>query len=114
MKKYVSWNVNGLRAVMNKGFCDFFREVEAESVAYVVCQHFGIDTADYSFAYVASWSRDKELETLKASINRIHTAAAEMISCMEGQEKEQAQSAPQRRKQAGRLHKSIKKAAPSR
>lgn len=90
------------------------REVEAESVAYVVCQHFGIDTADYSFAYVASWSRDKEMETLKASINRIHAAAAEMISCMEGQEKEQAQSAPQRRKQAGRLHKSIKKAAPSR
>ena len=29
------------------------KEVEAESVAYVVCQHFGIDTSDYSFGYVA-------------------------------------------------------------
>lgn len=37
------------------------REVEAESVAYVVCQHFGLDTGEYSFGYVAGWSQDREL-----------------------------------------------------
>lgn len=36
------------------------KEVEAESVAYVVCQYFGIDTSDYSFGYVAGWSKDRE------------------------------------------------------
>ena len=45
----------------------FVREMEAESVAYVVCQHFGIDTADYSFGYVAGWSHGKNLSQLKAS-----------------------------------------------
>lgn len=59
------------------------REVEAESVAYVVCQHFGIDTSDYSFAYVTGWSRDKELPELKASLDCISTTAAEMIDALE-------------------------------
>ena len=44
------------------------KEVEAESIAYVVCQHFGIDTSDYSFPYVTGWSRGKELPELKASL----------------------------------------------
>ena len=35
------------------------KECEAESVAYVVCQHYGVDTAEYSFPYVAGWSSDK-------------------------------------------------------
>lgn len=55
------------------------REVEAESIAYVVCQHFGIDTADYSFPYVTSWSSGKELDELKASLDCISKTAAEMI-----------------------------------
>ncbi len=59
------------------------REVEAESIAYVVCQHFGIDTSDYSFAYVTGWSRDKELPELKASLDCISTTAAEMIDAIE-------------------------------
>lgn len=59
------------------------REVEAESVAYVVCQHFGLDTSDYSFSYVASWSRDKELDELKASLDCIGTTAAELIDNIE-------------------------------
>ena len=42
-------------------------EVEAESVAYTVCQRYGIDTSDYSFGYVAGWSKDKELPELNAS-----------------------------------------------
>ena len=59
------------------------REVEAESIAYVVCQHFGIDTSDYSFAYVTGWSRDKELPELKASLDCISTTAAEIIDAIE-------------------------------
>jgi hypothetical protein len=54
-------------------------EVEAESIAYVVCQHFGIDTADYSFPYVTGWSSGKELNELKASLDCISKTAAEMI-----------------------------------
>ena len=56
---------------------------EAESVAYVVCQHFGIDTSDYSFAYVASWSRDRELSDLKASFNVIQKTAGSIIDGIE-------------------------------
>lgn len=59
------------------------REVEAESVAYVVCQHFGMDTSEYSFGYVAGWSRGKELDELKASLDTIRTCAAYLIDAME-------------------------------
>lgn len=59
------------------------REVEAESVAYVVCQHFGIDTAEYSFGYVAGWSKGKELGELKASLDTIRTCAADLIDAIE-------------------------------
>lgn len=55
------------------------REVEAESVAYVVCQHFGIETGDSSFAYVTSWRKNKELPELKASLECISKTAAKMI-----------------------------------
>lgn len=57
----------------------FVREMEAESVAYVVCQYFGIDTADYSFGYVAGWSHGKDLSQLKASLELIRNTAAELI-----------------------------------
>ena len=59
------------------------REVEAESIAYVVCQHFGIDTADYSFGYVAGWSKGKEMQELKASLECIRSTAAELIDGVE-------------------------------
>lgn len=55
------------------------KETEAESVAYVVCQHYGIDTSDYSFTYVATWSADKEVPELKASLDTIRRAASELI-----------------------------------
>ena len=55
------------------------KETEAESVAYVVCQHYGIDTSDYSFAYVATWSADKEVPELKASLDTIRRTAADLI-----------------------------------
>ena len=75
------------------------REVEAESVAYVVCQHFGIDTSDYSFGYVAGWSRGKNLPELKASLDTIRATAAELIDGVEGKGRELApptQARPQR------------------
>lgn len=59
------------------------REVEAESTAYVVCQHFGIDTSDYSFAYIAGWSKGRELNELKASLDCIRETAAELIKGVE-------------------------------
>lgn len=55
------------------------KEVEAESVAFVVCSHYEIDTSDYSFAYVAGWSSDKELNVLKSSLDTIQKHAAELI-----------------------------------
>ena len=59
------------------------REVEAESIAYVVCQHFGIDTSDYSFGYVATWSANRELPELKASLQTIRDAASSLINDIE-------------------------------
>ncbi|EHO15818.1 hypothetical protein HMPREF9623_01729 [Stomatobaculum longum] len=59
------------------------KEVEAESVAYTVCQHYGIDTSDYSFAYVASWSEGKELPELKESLGTIQKAASELITAID-------------------------------
>ena len=56
------------------------KEVEAESVAYTVAQHFGIETSDYSFAYIAGWSAGKDTPELKASLDRIRTAADELIT----------------------------------
>lgn len=58
-------------------------EVEAESVAFVVCQHFGIDTSNYSFGYVAGWSRGRELAELKASLDIIHSTAGEIINAIQ-------------------------------
>lgn len=72
------------------------REVEAESVAYVVCQHFGMDTSDYSFGYIAGWSNGKELEELKSSLGRIRNAAAELIEGIEGPTLEHAETRPRR------------------
>lgn len=59
------------------------REVEAESIAFTVCQHFGLDTSDYSFGYVASWSSDKEIKELKASLETIRTTASALITEIE-------------------------------
>lgn len=59
------------------------KEVEAESVAFTVCQHYGIDTSDYSFAYVAVWSHGKDTPELKASLDKIHKAASEMIKAID-------------------------------
>lgn len=64
------------------------KEVEAESVAYTVCQHYGIDTSDYSFSYVVGWSKDKDTPELKASLETIRKTAAEMIHSINEKMKE--------------------------
>ena len=64
------------------------KEVEAESVAYTVCQHFGIDTSEYSFGYLAGWSSGKEMTELKESMDTIRKTASKLITDIEGALKE--------------------------
>ena len=59
------------------------KEVEAESVAFTVCSHFGIDASDYSFAYIAGWSKNRSAPELKSSLGLIRDAATEMITQIE-------------------------------
>ena len=70
------------------------KEIEAESIAYTVCQHFGIDTSDYSFGYIAGWSSGKEMPELKSSLDTIRRTSSELIMGIETQlleiEKERA------------------------
>lgn len=80
------------------------KEVEAESVAYTVCQHYGIETSDYSFAYIAGWSQGKETPELKAFLNRIRTAASEMITAIDAQ-----LQVEERKQNRNRKHKVRKK-----
>lgn len=61
------------------------REVQAESVAYTVCQHYGLDTSDYSFGYVAGWSRGREMEELKSSLETIRSTATDIINGIDAQ-----------------------------
>ena len=60
------------------------REVQAESIAYTVCQHYGLDTSDYSFNYIATWSSGRELAELKKSLATIRATAAELINTIDG------------------------------
>ncbi len=59
------------------------KEVEAESIAYVVCNHFGLDTSDYSFGYVAGWSSNRNMEELKKSMNTIRDTSNRLINEIE-------------------------------
>ncbi|MDR2532339.1 MAG: DUF3849 domain-containing protein [Oscillospiraceae bacterium] len=61
------------------------KEVEAEAVAYVVCQHYGIETAENSFGYIADWSSGKEMPELKNSLETIRGAAHELITKIDSQ-----------------------------
>ncbi len=61
------------------------KEVEAESVAYTVCQRYGLDTSDYSFGYIAGWSSGKDMAELKSSLERIRSAADELITGIDAQ-----------------------------
>ena len=76
------------------------REVQAESVAYTVCQHYGLDTSDYSFGYVAGWSSGKELSELKASLETIRATANDLITKIDGHLAQLQQEREARQEQA--------------
>lgn len=59
------------------------KEVEAESIAYIVCNHFGLDTSEYSFTYIASWCESKDMKALRASMDTIRKTSAEVIENIE-------------------------------
>ncbi|MBC1890074.1 toprim domain-containing protein [Listeria booriae] len=59
------------------------KEIEAESVAFVICSKYGIDTSDYSFPYLASYSSSHELEELKQSFDKIQKQSSALIEKIE-------------------------------
>ena len=59
------------------------REVQAESVAFVVCNAYNIDTSEYSFGYIAGWSSGKEMSELKESLSIIQDCSSDMIKSID-------------------------------
>ena len=53
--------------------------MQAESIAFIVCNYLNIDSSEYTFPYIASWSSDYELKELQDSLQTIQTAANELI-----------------------------------
>mgnify|MGYP000038886001 FL=1 len=86
------------------------REVQAESVAYAVCQHYGLDTSDYSFGYVAGWSSGKDLQELRASLETIH----ELITAIDGHlaELQQQRQAQQEQPEAAPIEQAAEQPNP--
>ena len=56
------------------------KELEAESVAYIVCEHYGFDSEDYSFPYIVGWSGTGFQDILKESMSTIQKTADEIIT----------------------------------
>ncbi|MSS38690.1 LPD25 domain-containing protein [Clostridium porci] len=90
------------------------REVQAESVAYAVCQHYGLDTSDYSFGYVAGWSSGKDLKELKASLETIRATAHELITTIDGHlaQLQKERQAQQKQPQAAPLEQAAEQPDP--
>ncbi len=59
------------------------REIEAESIAYFLCSHFGIDASEYTFPYIASWSENSDMSVLRDSMNTVKETALDMIERIE-------------------------------
>ena len=90
------------------------REVQAESVAYAVCQHYGLDTSDYSFGYVAGWSSGKDLKELRASLETIRATAHELITAIDGHlaELQQQRQAQQEQPEAAPIEQAAEQPNP--
>ena len=56
------------------------KELEAESVAYIVCEHFGFYSEDYSFPYIVGWGGTGFQDILKESMSTIQKTADEIIT----------------------------------
>lgn len=65
------------------------KEIQAESVAYVVCNHLGIESAEYSFPYLASWSKGKQARAIQDNMEIIRKTAAHLIDCLTAEKKEE-------------------------
>lgn len=70
-------------AEMSKQFDRNTKEVQAESVAYVVCEHYGLNTLEYSVPYIASWSKNQEISEMKNSLDVIQKTANEIITSVD-------------------------------
>lgn len=55
-------------------------EVEAKSISFAICAYYGIETGENSFGYIATWSKDKELKELRASLETINSTSSELIT----------------------------------
>ena len=90
------------------------REVQAESGAYAVCQHYGLDTSDYSFGYVAGWSSGKDLKELRASLETIRATAHELITAIDGHlaELQQQRQAQQEQPEAAPIEQAAEQPNP--
>lgn len=73
-----------------------FHHYSFNNIAYVVSQHFGLDTSEYSFGYIAAWSHGKELPELRTSLSVIQAASAELINSIEGKGLERSKAPPRR------------------
>lgn len=89
------------------------REVEAESVAYVVCQYLGLNTSDYSFGYIAGWSRGRDTAQLRSSLDCIRGASAGLIDALDPPERARDVPEQMRRRSKGRS-RSKRRTAPAR
>lgn len=81
------------------------KEIEAESVAYTVCKHYGLDTSEYSFGYVASWSKEKEMEELKNSLETIRNTASDIITDVDKYFKEISKTRNEEQEQSKKINK---------
>lgn len=70
-------------------------ELEAESVAYIVCDAYGINSSEYSFGYVAGWAGggDEAIAAIKASAQRIQKAADTILTRLESGEEQDSEAA---------------------
>lgn len=76
-------NLNQLKQKDNVEFSKNEKEVQEESIAYIVSSHLGIDTSDYSFPYVATWGLSTEpsdLEKVKQNLKCIKSTSFELTS----------------------------------
>lgn len=63
-------------------------EVEAESISFSVCKYYDIETSGNSLGYIMTWSKDKDLPELRASLETINKTSCELIDDIERHYKE--------------------------
>lgn len=64
------------------------KELEAEIAAYIVSRHFGVDSSDYSFGYLVSWSKG-DISLIHTALNAAHAVSSSIIEQIEAAERAQ-------------------------